>query len=426
MGRSPGVSKMAEGRRDEGDNQELAGLRARVAELERELMSRAVSKEIESTRDRAAFFELVLDMLCIARVDGYFIDLSPAWTRTLGYSVEELCAEPFIHFVHPDDRRVTLQELSRLGEGQHVIHFTNRYRRRDGSYASIEWSAMPVVERGLIYAAARDVTVRDQTEAALRSAHGQLRHVLSASHVVLYASSVAPNSATTFVSDNVEEQFGYAPREFIADTNFWSERVHPEDRAHVDAELSQLAEASWRSYEYRWRRKDGSYRWVQDDCRLVRDEEGAPVEVLGVMQDITERKAAQETIRQQALSLLELSTPLIPISDDVLVMPLIGVVDARRADRMLETLLHGISSRRARAAILDITGVGAVDTLVAAMLVRAARAAQLLGARVLLTGIRADVAQTLVGLGVDLGGIVTCGTLQDGIRVAMQAGRRSP
>jgi PAS domain S-box-containing protein len=147
---------------------------------------------------------------------------------------------------------------------------------------------------------------------------------------------------------------------------------------------------------------------------------------IGVAHDLTERKRAAEEharlqeriIQAQAAMLAELSTPLIPISDHVVVMPLIGAIDSDRAQLVLNTLLHGIERSHARVAILDITGVPLVDTQVAKSLLVAAQAVRLLGARIVLTGIRPEVAQTLVGLGVDLGDIVTRSSLQSGIAYA--------
>lgn len=133
----------------------------------------------------------------------------------------------------------------------------------------------------------------------------------------------------------------------------------------------------------------------------------------------------QEIIRVQAEAIRELSTPLIPISDDVLVMPLIGSIDTARAQHILQQLLTGIAESHAHTIILDITGVSVVDTQVAKALISAAQAVQLLGAQVVLTGIRPEVAQTLVGLGIELRHIVTRNTLQAGIAYAMrQNGRR--
>lgn len=133
-----------------------------------------------------------------------------------------------------------------------------------------------------------------------------------------------------------------------------------------------------------------------------------------------ERTGLQEQIigMQQAL-LAELSTPLIPISDKVVIMPLIGQVDAQRAEQMLDTLLRGIESRQAQIAIVDITGVPTVDNHVANMLIHAAQAVRLIGAQVVLTGIRPDVAQAFVRLGVDLRGIITHSNLKSGIIYAL-------
>jgi anti-anti-sigma factor len=150
--------------------------------------------------------------------------------------------------------------------------------------------------------------------------------------------------------------------------------------------------------------------------------------VILVCRDITERKlheqVLKDSLRQQDLlriqeaALMQLSTPLIPISDAVVVMPLVGQLDSARADQIMETLLQGVERSRARVAILDITGVPSVDAITAGVLVRATRAVQLLGTRVILTGIRPDVAIGLAAMGGELAGVITRGTLQDGIRYA--------
>lgn len=123
----------------------------------------------------------------------------------------------------------------------------------------------------------------------------------------------------------------------------------------------------------------------------------------------------EEMIRVQDELLAELSTPLIPLNRDVVVMPLVGAVDAKRARRVLGALLTGLERTRAPVAIIDITGVSVVDEHVANTLVQAAQAARLLGTEVVLTGIRAGVARSLVSLGVELGSVSTRKTLQEGI-----------
>jgi anti-anti-sigma regulatory factor len=162
----------------------------------------------------------------------------------------------------------------------------------------------------------------------------------------------------------------------------------------------------------------------------VRAFQPAPDYVCVFVDNITARKAAEAAVAQtliqeqiiatQQNTLAELSTPLIPLADGLLVMPLIGTIDSKRAQQIIESLLTGVAEARAKTVIIDITGVAVVDTQVANTLLRAAQAVKLLGANVMLTGIRPEVAQTLVSLGLDLGGIATRGTLQSGVAEAFK------
>jgi rsbT co-antagonist protein RsbR len=149
---------------------------------------------------------------------------------------------------------------------------------------------------------------------------------------------------------------------------------------------------------------------------------------VSTVRDITARKRAEEeqlqlqeqVIDAQRAALRELSTPLMPLTDNVVAMPLVGAIDSARIQQIMETLLEGISDHQAEIAILDITGVQVVDTQVADGMIRAAQAVRLLGAEIVLTGIGATMAQTLVNLGADMSNITTRGTLQDGIAYAME------
>ncbi|HTM34961.1 MAG TPA: response regulator [Vicinamibacterales bacterium] len=114
------------------------------------------------------FFTLSLDLFCVATFDGYFVRANPAWERVFGYTEAELCASPFMSFVHPDDREATTAALSDLSTGSQVIDFENRYRARDGSYKWLQWASAPLAEQGLVFAAARDVSDRKAAEEELR------------------------------------------------------------------------------------------------------------------------------------------------------------------------------------------------------------------------------------------------------------------
>lgn len=132
------------------------------------------------------------------------------------------------------------------------------------------------------------------------------------------------------------------------------------------------------------------------------------------------RSRLEETQKRLLYLVAELSTPVIPVLEGILVMPLIGSIDTERAGRILENLLHSIGEHRAQVAILDITGVPMIDSQVANHLVRAMQAAQLLGARTILTGISPEIAQTMVQLGIDLAGIISCADLQQGVTLALR------
>jgi anti-anti-sigma factor len=161
---------------------------------------------------------------------------------------------------------------------------------------------------------------------------------------------------------------------------------------------------------------------------VVRDQQGNPEQFIAIANDASEQVAAEEeraALQQQLIdaqrdALRELSTPLIPISDDVVIMPLIGSIDSGRAQMIMETLLEGVAHYQAELVILDITGVQIVDTQVAQAFIQAAQAVRLLGAQVMLTGIQPQIAQTLVHLGVDLSGLQTAGSLQAGIAFALK------
>jgi PAS domain S-box-containing protein len=125
-------------------------------------------RKVEQARDR--IFTLSQDLLCVAGADGYFQRVNPAWERVLGYSAEEITGQPFLEFVHPDDRDATLEAFAQqIEEGASITSFENRYRAKDGSYRVLLWNSTPVKSEGMVYASARDITERKQIEDALRA-----------------------------------------------------------------------------------------------------------------------------------------------------------------------------------------------------------------------------------------------------------------
>jgi PAS domain S-box-containing protein len=143
------------------------------------------------------FFALSIDMLCIARFDGHFQRLNPAWERILGYTREELQSKPMFEFVHPDDRERTLEQNRRVRAGEQALGFENRYVCKDGSYRWLLWNATADLERQVIYSVARDITDRKQAEAErerllkeLQGALAEVRELQDILPICMYCKSI--------------------------------------------------------------------------------------------------------------------------------------------------------------------------------------------------------------------------------------------
>ncbi len=127
----------------------------------------------------------------------------------------------------------------------------------------------------------------------------------------------------------------------------------------------------------------------------------------------------EHTVTLQKMALQELSAPLIPVFENITIMPLVGTIDTDRAKKIMENLLQGVVKHRAEVVLIDITGVPLVDTMVAHHIIQSAEAVRLIGAKCLIVGIRPEIAQTIVNLGIDLSHIITKNSLRKGIEAAL-------
>ena len=139
-----------------------------------------ISERKQAIEDSRRFFTLSQELLCTAGFDGYFKKLNNAWEATLGYSIEELLAKPFIEFVHPDDQEISQNLVSTLVNGHNTSAFENRLLCKDGSVRWLLWSTVSVVEEQLLYASARDITERKKSEQDLKILTEQFESLLNA------------------------------------------------------------------------------------------------------------------------------------------------------------------------------------------------------------------------------------------------------
>jgi rsbT co-antagonist protein RsbR len=254
------------------------------------------------------------------------------------------------------------------------------------------------------------------------------------------------------ISKSLADWFGLNdPLEAVGrtDFDFFTEK-HARPAYEDEREVMRTGQPVSKEEKETW--PDGRETWVSTIKMPLQDEKGEIVGTFGVSSDITQRKQAeealqkaytevekrveertaelqreiaererlqQEIIEAQKSALQELSTPIIPVMEHIIVMPLIGGIDTLRARDIMRALLAGIREHRAKVVILDITGVAIVDSGVANHLNKTIQAARLKGAHAIVTGISDAVAETIVDLGIDWSGIETLSDLQTGLRVAL-------
>ncbi|HZF47559.1 MAG TPA: PAS domain S-box protein [Polyangiaceae bacterium] len=407
---------------------ELSALRARALELE---ASEAQRKAAEAHLRR--LLELSGDMVRVYTPEGVCVYASPSCKALMGYEPEELLGQKGVDLTHPDDVPLVQKAMVAILEEPSAHTVSYRMRAKDGRYVWVESVATTVrdPETGAvreIVLVVRDVTARKQVEAALSEREARVRSLLESLDVGV----LVQGPSTEILMSNLKalELLDLTKSQIIGKTSFdpsWN--VIREDGSAFPAEMHPISEAIRTRLPvqdvlmgvYRPNLKDRVWILVNATPELGPD--GSLKQVVCTVTDVTARKEAEnELARARDAMFAEMATPLIPISDDVMVMPLVGAMDTRRAKQVLDALLPGITERRARVAIVDITGVRSVDAQVVSALVGAAQAVRLLGAEMVLTGIRPSVAQVLVNLGVSTAGIVTRSTLQSGIAYAL--GRR--
>ncbi|GAB4203455.1 MAG: hypothetical protein Fur006_57790 [Coleofasciculaceae cyanobacterium] len=214
--------------------------------------------------------------------------------------------------IHPDDRALWQQVVGQaLVDGKsYTLDF--RIVRRGGQVRHIEARGEGVLnEQGEViklFGTALDITDRKQAEDARRAADRRLQYLVSSSPSLIFSAKPTGDYGATYITENVVNLLGYEAREVLEDSQFWADRIHPDDVERILSELEKVGEQPYYSHEYRFRRADGTYCWLFAQLRLMRDEAGKPLEILGYLIDISDRKrteAAQQETERRWRSLLE-------------------------------------------------------------------------------------------------------------------------
>jgi len=332
-------------------------LRTRTGEMEAEIFRRAQQVQIvnsqlrtelnarkQAEQDVERFFALSLDMLCIAKSDGYFKRVSPAFTQALGWSTDEMLAKPLLDFVHPDDRAATLREVERqVAGGEQVLEFDNRYQHKDGSWRVLSWKSVPQPD-GLMYAIARDVTDRKRAEQQFRA----LLESAPDAHVI-----INQTGTITLINSQTEKLFGYSRKELLGQS---IERLVPERYRgkHVGHRASFFANPQARAMgtgrELYALRKDGSEFPTEISLNPLETDDG--LLVIAAIRDITERKRVQETLRrahdQLEMRVEERTAELSKRSRDLETLLYVTSHDLREPLRSIENFSQMVHDRYAK------------------------------------------------------------------------------
>ncbi|SOD97401.1 PAS domain S-box protein [Spirosoma fluviale] len=258
---------------------DISGLKAIESELQ------------EKNEELSTFFEGAIDLHCVVTVDGKLLTANRAWDMTLGYSREELDQLTFAELVHPDEQELLQQSVWELTNYRPVRNQLNRFLKKDGTYRSLEWNAIRV--NAIFYASARDVTERQQAERQLINLNQRLQVATSAAGQGIWERDFKKD--TLIWDDRLWEMHGLRPGRTEWHFSDFAKMLHPDDRdAVVTIPLTNLIS----NEVARIVRPDGTIRYMESNGIVLTDEAGKPVRAIGVVADVTERKVAEDALRE--------------------------------------------------------------------------------------------------------------------------------
>lgn len=282
---------------------------------------RSANEELQTTNEELlrsealnrAVLETAVAGIVVIDEAGTIQSFNPAAERIFGWKANEVIGRNVSMLMPAPYRAAHDDYLSNyLDSGKKKIIGIGRAVegvRRDGERFPVDLaiSEMRIGERRLFAGIVNDITEREQAARRLAASAAELRDVnvrldflLSSSPVPIYTCQSAPPYAATFVSANVTEVVGYTPRDFLAAPDFWLDRIHPDDRDRVLAGMPAVFAHGSHQVEYRFRRRDGGWRWLRDSVRVVPGPDGQARELIGYFIDITTQREAENALRESS------------------------------------------------------------------------------------------------------------------------------
>jgi len=351
--------------------------------------------------------------------------VSDRWLEYLGYTADEVLGRRSTDFLTPESRKRAIEvNIPLLRKEGRRFETPYEFVKKNGEIIEVLLSSAAVRDASgeivQFVAVFEDVTEENRAKRELRDSEERWRVLMEMSPVPL---SIHRNGVFLWMNAASATLLGGKPEEFVGTRAI--DLVHPDDRQMVIERMRQSSSTgeALPPLEERYVRRDGVLLFLEVTARQIMYQ-GAPAVQIATI-DVTARRQAEEArrvaesqiaiIRAQEEALRELSTPLMPIGEGVLVLPLIGRVGPERAEGILSVLAEGVVAQGARVAIVDVTGVPDADAAFADALLRVGQAIKLLGAEVVITGVKPAIARMLVELGADLSSIRTRATLRDAV-----------
>ena len=281
--------------------------------------ARALREAQQIEHRLAAIIDSATDAIISVDEDQRIILFNPTAEQLFKCAAQDALGQPLDRFI-PHRFRNThhthVQEFGKSGKTTRKMGTLGAVNglQTDGQEFPIEASISQTQTDGhtLYTVILRDISERMRLENEVRANRNRLEFLLSSTPAVIYSAKATGDHDATFISNNITQTLGYRPEEFVNESSFWVDGIHPDDRARVVATLPQLFEHGAHILEYRFRHQDGTYRWMQDDARLVRNATGDPLEIIGSWIDITERKQAEDRLAE-AHAMLNLILNNIPL-----------------------------------------------------------------------------------------------------------------
>ena len=346
-------------------------------------------------------------------LDGTVITANDNFLSTFGYGLDEIVGKHHRIFCKRGYAASSqyAEFWQKLGRGEyHAAEF--KRLAKDGREIWLQASYNPIFDmEGRPFKVVKFAT--DVTAVRLQNAEyeGKVEAISRAQAVIEFEL----DGTVITANDNFLRIFGYDLDEIVGKHHrIFCDAGYAETTGYAEF-WQKLGRGEYHAAEFKRLHKDGHEIWLQASYNPIFDMDGKPLKVVKFASDITTE------VEARSLALLEMSTPVTKIWDGVLFAPIVGIVDSKRSYDIMNKALSSIVNHRARMLMLDIGGVGMVDTAVANHLIKIAKAAVLMGCKTIISGISPAIAQTITELGIELGSIQTTSTIESALREAIKA-----